>query len=92
MQPHISKHAKIRMNQRGVSNEFLSDLVANADIELSADSGCALLRVSKRRSEYLNIDDRLYRYGVILSEDGTIVTVLPVYSSKSGKRYRAGQH
>lgn len=88
MQYGISKHAQRRMNQRGVTHEFVSTLVNYADIEVPVGSNCSLLRVSRGQGEHLNIDDRLCHYAAVFSEDGNIVTVLPIHKGNSGRRYR----
>jgi hypothetical protein len=88
MQYGISKHAQRRMNQRGITHDFIAALIDYADIEVPVGSNSSLLRVSRAQGEHLNIDDRLGHYGIIFSEDGNVITVLPIHRGNSGRRYR----
>ena len=44
----MSKHATARANQRGVTHQIISDLLAYADVEEPAGGGCTVLRLSRR--------------------------------------------
>jgi len=84
-----SEHSLRRAAQRGVTEGFIDAILTHADIERPIGDNCRLVRVSRQRSQGLNIDDRLGRYAVIWSDDtARIVTVLPLHEGSSGRRYR----
>jgi hypothetical protein len=84
-----SEHSIRRTAQRGVTDHFIQAILAHADIERPIGDNCRLMRVSRRRSRKLNIDDRLGRYALIWSDDTSrIVTVMPVHNGINGRRYR----
>jgi len=76
------------MRQRGIRQDFLDLLLQNADVEVQIGSACTLYRVSRKVATTLNADDRLARYGAIISQDGALVTVMPIQRTRSGARYR----
>ena len=84
----ITKHAAQRMSQRGITNGFLSTLIAHADIETPINGGATALCVSMRQSRALNLNDRLHHYAVVLSAQSTILTVLKMDKGRKGARYR----
>lgn len=84
----LSRHAEIRMQQRGCAPVFVRKILDHADVDYSVGGGCRLYRVCRRTATLLK-DDRLDRFGVIIKEDsGTIVTVLPIDRGRRGARYR----
>lgn len=84
-----SNHSQRRTQQRGITKGFVETILAHADIDRPIGSNCRLMRVSRRRSRRLNIDDRLARYALIWSEEkAQIVTVMPLHDGPSGRRYR----
>lgn len=84
-----SEHSKRRAAQRGVTGRFVQAILMHADIERPIGDNCRLMRVSRRRSRKLNIDDRLGRYAVIWSDDtARMVTVMPLHEGANGRRYR----
>ena len=88
MTPSTSFHASQRMQQRGITPNFLARILEHADIERAAGDNCRLYRVARSQARALG-DDRLSRFAVILSDtSGAVVTVLPVTSGRSGARYR----
>lgn len=75
----MTQHARQRCAQRGVRREFLASILLHADIDRPAGDNCHMIRVSRKKSRALNIDDRLARYALIVSSDsGAIVTVMPI--------------
>jgi hypothetical protein len=85
----MTRHAFTRCQNRGVRPSFVHAILHHADLDRPAGDNCRLLQVSRRRAKALNVDDRLSRFAVVLSEDsGKIVTVLPVHSGRSGAQYR----
>ena len=85
----LTKHASLRCAQRGIRPEFLDDLIQLSDLETPIGSNCRLFRVSPDASRQHPERDRLSRYAVIWSDDSrSVVTVLPVQRSRSGRRYR----
>jgi len=88
MTPGTSIHASQRMQQRGITPDFLSRILEHADIERAAGDNCRLYRVARSQARALG-DERLSRFAVIFSDtSGVVVTVLPVAASRSGARYR----
>lgn len=84
-----SEHSQRRGAQRGVTEGFIEAILMHADIERPIGDNCRLVRVSRHRSQGLNIDDRLGRYAVIWSDDtARIVTVMPLHDGAAGRRYR----
>ena len=84
-----TKHSRRRAAQRGTSDGFVQAILVHADIEHPIGDNCRLMRVSRRRSRKLNIDDRLGRYALIWSDNSArIVTVMPVHDGVNGRRYR----
>lgn len=86
---NYSNHSGRRTQQRGITKGFVNAILVHADIDRPIGGNCRLMRVSRRRSQTLNIDDRLGRYALIWSEDkAQIVTVMPMHDGPSGRRYR----
>lgn len=84
-----SEHSRNRASQRGVTARFIEEIFVHADVEHPVGNNCTLLRVSRRRSAQLNIDDRLGHYALIWSYDtARIVTVMPLHDGPTGRRYR----
>lgn len=86
MAPNVSKHARLRSAQRGIAPDDLHWLIGAADLERPIGSGATLFLCSKEQRHFAP-SDKLGRYGVILSDDGTVITVLPIRQSKAGRRY-----
>lgn len=88
MARYISKHAIRRMQQRGITKNFLTQILNHADIERPANDNCRLYRVSKREAVALG-NERLSRVAIILSDDSAqIVTVVPISRGRRGAIYR----
>ena len=84
-----TEHSLRRAAQCGVTDNFIQSILTHADIERPIGDNCRLMRVSRRRSHKLNIDDRLGRYALIWSDDTSrIVTVMPLHDGIIGRRYR----
>ncbi len=84
-----SAHSQRRAQQRGITNRFVEAILTHADIERPIGGNCRLMRVSRRRSRKLNIDDRLGRYALIWSDStAQIVTIMPLETGSAGRRYR----
>jgi hypothetical protein len=87
---NLSRHAQIRLQQRGLRLTDVEAIVTNADVETPIGSNCVLLRVSREVSRSFRTEDRLSRLGVIWSEDhAQVVTVFPIRGGSAGRRYRA---
>lgn len=86
MEIAISRHAEIRMAQRGLNSVDLDFLLSEAEVEHSVGGGAVLVCLARAQAEF-GPESKLARYGVILAADGTIVTVLPLRSTRSGRRY-----
>jgi hypothetical protein len=84
----LSRHAQERCQQRGIRKDDIEFLLEEADIEKPAGGNCMLLAVSRKKARKHN-RDRLSRIAVIVSGGGAeIVTVFPIRSTVSGKRYK----
>lgn len=85
----LSHHASERCQQRGIRNGFLRDLLDHADIEYHVGNNCRLVRVSRSHAVRENLDQRISRYAVILSDDSQrIVTIYPITSRSAISRAR----
>jgi len=89
-QPALTHHASQRCQQRGIRTDLLEAILNNADVERHAHGGALLVSVSRARAAELNLDDRLGRCGVILSDDGAIITVAHIHDTRRGKAWRRG--
>jgi len=91
----LSKHAAIRAQQRGVRQWVVDSLFNEADVVHPVGGGCHALTLSRRRVVELRGDgasvgelEVLGRHFLVISPDGTIVTVGKVQSGTRGRRYR----
>jgi anti-sigma factor RsiW len=87
----LTRHARQRCQQRGVRASLLRSVLENADVENPAHNGAVLVSVSKDRAEKLNIDDRLSHLGVVLANDGAVITVAHISGNRRGKAWRRGR-
>lgn len=93
----LSRHAEVRLGQRGVTAAMLGALIEHADIESPVGGGCYALALSRRaragtdlRAALGDATERLADLSVVVSEDGTVVTVLHRLRSRAGRRYACG--
>lgn len=91
----LSKHAATRAQQRGVRQWVVNSLFNEADVEHPVGGGCRALTLSRRRVVELRGDgasvgvlEVLGRHFLVISPDGTVVTVGKVQSGTRGRRYR----
>jgi hypothetical protein len=92
----MSKHACTRANQRGITHQMISDLIAFADVERPAGDGCTVLRVSRRGLEDRDLrkqlacnPDKLASLALVWNgESCEVVTVLVDHGGAKGRRYR----
>lgn len=92
----LSNHAKLRANQRGITHQMISDLIAFADVEAPVGGGCTVLRVSRDRlkdralkGELMSNPDKLGSVALIWSEESAeVVTLLVDHGGAKGRRYR----
>lgn len=76
----LSRHARIRCAQRGVTPEFLATIFQHADVQRPVGGNCRLERISRAQARALNLDDRLGRYAVVVSDTtAEVVTVMPLH-------------
>lgn len=76
----LSRHALKRCAQRGIRPDFITAILEHADIQRPAGRNCRLERVSLAKAQALNLDDRLGRYALIVSDTtAEIVTVMPLH-------------
>jgi L-amino acid N-acyltransferase YncA len=90
-QPSLTHHARQRCQQRGIGTGLLRAVLEHADVEYPAYDGKVLVSVSRAHAEELNIDDRLGRFGVVLSGNGTVITVAHIQNNRRGKAWRRGK-
>ena len=82
-QPRISRHARQRLQQRGTRTREIVLVIAHADIEIPARSGCRFLRLSHRavasllRQDRFAVQDvdRARRLMVLVDASDRVVTV-----------------
>lgn len=86
----LTRHARQRCQQRGISAHLLTAVLENADVEHPANGGSVLVSVSRTRAKTLNLDDRLSRLGAVISQDGAVVTVAHIQANRRGKAWRRG--
>ena len=92
----MSKHACARANQRGITHQMISDLIAFADVERPAGDGCTVLRVSRRsledrdlRRQLASNPDKLATMALVWNDQSAeVVTVLIDHGGAKGRRYR----
>lgn len=88
---NTTRHARQRCQQRGIRLGLLEAVLVHSDVERPAGSGALIVSVSKAQAQKLNIDDRLGRCCVVLSDDGAIITVGHVHGTQRGKFWRRGR-
>ena len=94
---HLTRHAAVPPNQRGVTHEAVEAVFAWADVELPARDGCSVLRFSRGhladrdlRATLGDLADRVRSLALVVAGDtGEVVTVL--HGRPHGRRYR-GAH
>jgi hypothetical protein len=92
----LTKHARTRANQRGITLELIEALLVFADMEVPAEGGCTCLRCSREalaaaelRAVIGSIAERLQGLAAIVADDtGEIVTVFHDHGRADGRRYR----
>ncbi len=91
----LSKHATTRVQQRGVRQWVVDSLFNEADVEHPVGGGCRALTLSRRRVVELRGEgasvgelEVLGRHFLVISPDGTIVTIGKVQSGTKGRHYR----
>jgi hypothetical protein len=88
----FSKHAQKRCQQRGIRPALIRTIIENADVDVPAGSCASILSVSRRKGKRLNLGDQVGRLGVVLSEDGTIITIAHIFDNRRGKSWRRGRN
>ena len=78
----LSQHARLRANQRGVTHQMISDLIAIADVEAPVGGGCTVLRVSRERlqdktlkGELTSNPDKLGSLALVWSDESAEVVI-----------------
>lgn len=92
----LSQHARLRANQRGVTHQMISDLIAYADVEAPVGGGCTVLRVSRERLKDAGVrsglssnPDKLASLALVWSDEAAeVVTLLLDHGGARGRRYR----
>lgn len=95
----LSKHAALRVQQRGVPHHLVAALMNHADFEAPVGGGCTVLRMTRERLSDPEVRDalgadreRLRGLSVVWSDrTGEVVTVLRPRQGSTGRRYRRGR-
>lgn len=91
LQITTTRHSRQRCQQRGIRPELLEAVLTHSDVERPAGGGAVMMSVSKARATKLNLDDRLGRCCILLSEDGAIITVAHFHGTRRGKAWGRGR-
>ena len=91
----MSRHARRRIQQRGIRMTVLELVMANADVALHAGDGCEAIRLSRAAAREMiesgDVDPedaaRACRIAVLLGRRG-VVTALHPSTGRRGRRYR----
>lgn len=91
----LSKHAVGRCNQRGVRDDIIALIAANADREVHCGGGCVSLEIGQTglaelRWRYGKLVDRARGLVVVVNDEGKVVTVLHARNQRAARRYRRG--
>ena len=95
-EPGFSKHAKTRMQQRGIKQRIVDIIVTFADDAVHVGADTKSLFITKKTAEWLKASgkitaadcERLRKISVLVSNDNEIVTVQRVKPGQAGRRYR----
>ena len=90
MQLATTRHAELRMRQRGIRHGQISTLVNLVDIDIPVGRSLNALRMSRQALAAARADglsnqeiDLLSRIALVESSDGALVTVAHMHGSKS---------
>ena len=85
----LSRHASKRCAKRGLRPDFVRTILEHADVQRPAGGNSHLERVSQVKAKALNLDDRLGRYAIIVSDTtAEIITIMPIYrQSRMARKY-----
>ena len=92
----LTRHAAVRANQRGVTQQSVEAVIAWADVERPARDGCSILRFSRERladralrATLGPLADRVRSLALVVAGDtGQVVTVLHDHGRAHGRHYR----
>jgi hypothetical protein len=92
----LTRHAAVRANQRGITQQSVEAVIAWADVELPARDGCSILRFSRERLADRDLRatlgalaDRVRSLALVVACDtGEVVTVLHDHGRARGRPYR----
>ena len=96
MEPTITDHAKVRMNQRGVQAETIRTVIQFGDRRIFVGAGCQSISVSRNQACQLVKDgeitptmvDRLANLCVVVANDNdAVVTVVRPSNRKAARSY-----
>lgn len=84
----ISGHALKRCQARGIARWMIESVVLGADLEVPVGHGCTALSLTRAAaSAHGALAEKLSGIVAVMSDDGTLVTVLHAYGRR-GKRYQ----
>jgi hypothetical protein len=93
---NISKHAEEMIQVRGVTSDYISLHQRFADREVFVGSGCTSSTITPKGVEAMiesgvsrQVADKIRRLAIVYSNDGSIVTILPMVDGKA-KNYTRG--
>ena len=96
----LTKHAAIRMQQRGFLNNTAEIILTHADRHVHIGGGDRAFSVSRKKAERLkatgeiapSMIDRIHSKSIVVSNDNAVITVMHVKAGKKGRPYRKGRH
>lgn len=96
----VTKHAQMRMQQRGVQDSIAGTILTFADRRVHIGGGCQAFSVSRKNAQELiktgvmtpSIADRIMKKGLVVSNDNTVLTVMHMENGKRGRPYRKGRN
>lgn len=95
----VTKHAQIRMQQRGVRDGMTDIILTFADRRVNVGGESQAFSVSRKNAQKLietgvmapSMADRIKNKAVVVANDNHVVTVMNLEDGKRGRRYRKGR-
>lgn len=89
----LSEHASRRCSQRGIPEPLVIRILAHADRERPCGGGCVAFEISNKerarlRATYGSEMERCRSVIVLVSGNGTVVTVFRASDRRRARRYR----
>ncbi len=93
-QLNISNHAISRIGQRGIPSVLIEIILSEYDRSIPVGDGCECLSISRQEISFLKgsysnqLLDAATKHGVLINNEGRIVTVMKLKAGKHGRSYR----